>query len=360
MKADKPFNELPLLPPEINVKTPEIMDQLVRSARALAELKGVAVTLPSQNILIAILPSSEAKSSSEIENIITTHDKMFKAMVSDQKKIDASTKEVLRYKESLWNGYRQLKKNNLITSNMLIKIVQTITENMAGIRNIPGTAIKNFATDTIVYTPPEGEKVIKDKLFNLEKFINDDTGYDPLIKLALIHYQFEAIHPFFDGNGRTGRILNILYLVKEGLLDLPVLYLSKHIIDNKSDYYEKIRKVTTHNNWHDWILFMLKAVEETAIFTMNKITAIQQLLDDTREKCKSELPKKVYSKELVELIFKSPYTTIRKLVREKIAERKTASIYLKELEKIGVLKSFKIDNEYFYINTKLYDLLVKN
>lgn len=178
--------------------------------------------------------------------------------------------------------------------------------------------------------------------------------------MALIHYQFEAIHPFFDGNGRTGRILNILYLVKERLLDLPVLYLSKHIIDNKSDYYEKIRKVTTHNNWHDWILFMLKAVEETAIFTMNKITAIQQLLDDTREKCKSELPKKVYSKELVELIFKSPYTTIRKLVREEIAERKTASIYLKELEKIGVLKSFKIDNEYFYINTKLYDLLVKN
>jgi Fic family protein len=318
MKTDKPFNELPLLPPEVNVKTPEIMDQLVLSARALAELKGVAVTLPSQNILIDILPASEAKSSSEVENIITTHDKLFKAMISDQKKIDAATKEVLRYKESLWTGYHEVQKKSIITSNMLIKIVQTITSNMAGIRNMPGTVIKNVTTNTVLYTPPEGEKVIKDKLFNLEKFINDDDSYDPLVKMAIIHYQFEAIHPFFDGNGRTGRILNILYLVKEGLLDLPVLYLSKHIIDNKAEYYEKIRKVTTHNNWVDWVLFMLKAVEETAIYTMNKITAIQHLLDETIEICKSELPKKVYSKELIELIFKSPYTTIRKLDTEKI------------------------------------------
>ena len=356
MKPDKPYNELPLLPPEADLESPDIIKQLIKATRALAELKGTAGQLPSQNILIDILPISEAKASSEIENILTTHDKMFQALVSTLDKTDPATKEVLRYKEAMWVGYHEVQKKKLITSNLLVKIVQGITQNMAGIRNLPGTAIKNVTHNTIVYTPPEGENLIKDKLFNLEKFINTDDSYDPLIKMALIHYQFEAIHPFFDGNGRTGRILNVLYLVKEDLLQYPILYLSKYIIDHKNEYYEKIRKVTTHKMWAEWVLFMLKAVESTSVYTRDKIFGIQTLLDETIALVKKEIPG-IYSKELIEHIFKQPYTTIKKTRIYLDINVKTATKYLNELERIGILSSRKDWKEIIYINKKLYDYI---
>lgn len=358
MNPEKPYNELPLLPPKIDLETPAIYRQLLKSTRALAEMKGTAGQLPSQYILIDILPISEAKASSEVENILTTHDKVFNALVTSQKDIDSATKEVLRYKEALWTGYHEVMKRNRITSKMLIRIVQDITQNMSGIRNQSGTAIKNVTTNTIVYTPPEGEEVIKDKLFNLEKFINDNDIYDPLIKMALIHYQFEAIHPFFDGNGRTGRILNVLYLVKENLLQYPILYLSKYIIDHKNEYYEKIRQVTTHNKWEEWVLFMLKAVESTSISTRENIFGIQTLLDETISLVKQELPG-IYSKELMEHIFKQPYTTITKTKTHLDINVKTATKYLNELTRIGILTSRKDWKEIIYINKKLFEFVNK-
>jgi Fic family protein len=357
MKPEVPFNDLPLLPPSADCETPRIMKQLVLATRALAELKGVANLLPSQDILINTISLSEARSSSEIENIITTQDELYKALIADNAKIDSASKEVIRYREALWHGFEQLKKKDLITARMLKKTVQTITDNMAGIRNMPGIVIKNVTDNKILYTPPEGEEIIKDKLFNLEKFINTPDKLDPLIKMAIIHYQFEAIHPFFDGNGRTGRILNILYLVKEKLLDLPILYLSKYIIDHKSQYYQKLNDVTFKDAWEEWIVYMLTAVEKTAIDTKQKALGIQKLLDDTLVFCRDKLPKNVYSKELVELIFRQPYTKIQNLINEGIAERLTASKYLNELINIGVLDVKKIWKDNIYINTKLYEFL---
>ncbi len=352
-----PYNELPLLPPQADIETKIILKKTIEARSALAELKGVGYTIPNQAILVDSLILQESKASSEIENIITTNDKLYQAFTAKTGNIDPATKEVLRYREALWRGYNHLKQRPFLSTNLFVELVQIIREHSDGIRNLPRTVIQNTATGEILYTPPEGEEVIRDKLQNLEVFIHTDDAIDPLVKLALIHYQFEAIHPFTDGNGRTGRILNILFLVQKELLELPVLYLSKYIIEHKSDYYRLLRGVTAEALWEPWILFMLEAVSQTAVFTRERIMAIRRLLDATMEKAKRKLPSRVYSKELLELIFKQPYTKGQFLVDAGIAERKTAAEYLKWLEKAGIMKGIKVGREVLYLNMELYDLL---
>ena len=361
MKFDpaKPYNDLPLLPPKADIETKPILKKTIGAGRALAELKGLGETIPNQSILINSLILQEAKASSEIENIITTEDALFRAFTAATTQIDPATKEVLRYREALWEGYNMLKKNNLLTTNLFIKVYQIIKQNKSGIRNTPGTKIKNVSIGEIVFTPPEGERTIRDKLSNLEKYIHKENSVDSLIKLAIIHYQFETIHPFTDGNGRTGRILNTLYLVQKGLLDFPVLYLSKYIIEKKADYYRLLRRVTEYGEWEPWILYILDGIEKTSTFTKNKIIQIRGLLEDTMSMAKKRLPERVYSKELIELLFNQPYTKGEFLVGEGIAERKTAAAYLKELEKVGILKKHRIGKENLFLNVRLYKLLSK-
>jgi Fic family protein len=356
--AKVPYNDLPPLPPGVDVETKTILKETIVARSALAELKGLGATIPNQALLVDSLILQEAQASSEIENIITTSDALFQAFTAKTKQTDPATKEVLRYREALWKGYSDLKDRPVLTTNLFIELVRTIKEHSGGIRRMPGTAVANAGTGTVIYTPPEGETVIRDKLKNLEDFIHAEDGLDPLIKLALIHYQFEAIHPFADGNGRTGRI-NILFLVLNGLLDLPVLYLSKSIIEQKNDYYRLLRQVTEKGLWEPWILFMLKAVKDTATFTRERTLAIRALMNETMEKAKEKLPARVYSKELIETIFRQPYTKGQFLVDAGIARRQTAAEYLKELERIGILKPHKIGKETLFLNVDLYGLLSK-
>jgi Fic family protein len=354
---EKPYNELPPLPPKIELETKEILKAAIEANRALAELKGIAKTIPNQSILISTLPMQEARSSSEIENVITTNDKLYEAMASSANNYDPQTKEVLRYREALWEGYKELEKRELLTTNLYIKIYQKIKETDAGIRVTPGTKISNSKGE-IVYTPPEGEHIIRDKLKNLEDFIHSEDELDNLIKLALIHYQFEAIHPFTDGNGRTGRIICVLFLILKKHLELPILYLSKYIIENKNEYYIKLRAVTENNDWHQWVFYFLNAVKETADLTANKIIQIKELVNQTVEEAKTKLPARVYSKELIELIFEEPYSKTEFVVNAGIAKRQTAAEYLKELEKAGFLKSKKVGKEVLYLNIMLQKIFI--
>jgi Fic family protein len=359
MKIDKnkPFNNLPPLPPDAEIDSKNILSKLAASHRHLAELKGIANIIPNQNILINSIILQEAQASSKIENVVTTNDKLYMAFSSNKRNIDPQTKEVLKYRQALWEGYKRLKKRPVFSTNLFIDIFQTIKQTQEEIRSTSGTRIAD-SRGNIVYTPPEGENVIRKKLEQLEKFIYDEScDIDPLIKLALIHYQFEAIHPFTDGNGRTGRILNVLYLIYKNLLDLPILYLSKYIIENKSKYYQRLRNVTYKEEWEIWIIYILEAVENTSIDTINKIINIKKELDKTIETAKSKLPSHVYSKELIELIFEQPYCKIQFLVRKNIAKRQTASQYLKELVKIGIMKEEKVGKEKLYLNKKLYNIL---
>lgn len=352
-----PHNDLPDLPPRFDVETKQVLKRAVTAGRALAELKGLGETLPDQGVLINSIVLQEARASSEIENIVTTNDALFRAMaVASQSSVDPATKEVLRYREALWTGFQDLVRRPLLTTNVFVHIVNTITQNQSGIRNLPGTVLSNPTTHEIIYTPPEGEDIIRRKLQNLEDYVHSPDGPDPLIKMAVIHYQFEAIHPFSDGNGRTGRILNILYLVQQGLLDIPVLYLSRHIIENKSEYYRRLRLVTEHQDWEPWVLYVLESVEETAVLTRRRILDIRRLMSETMDVVKENLPR-VYSKELVETLFRHPYTKSQFLVDEGIAKRQTAGAYLRELEEIGVLKSYRAGKEKIFLNLRLYELL---
>jgi Fic family protein len=353
----KPYNDLPPLPPNVDVETKAVLKKAISAGRALAELKGLGATIPNQALLVNSLILQEAKASSEIENIITTNDALFRAYTAKTSQIDPATKEVLRYREALWEGYNTLQKRPVLSTNLFVSIVQTIRENQAGVRRVPGTTITNAATGKTLYTPPEGEAVIRDKLKNLEEFIHAEDDLDPLIKLALVHYQFEAIHPFTDGNGRTGRIFNILFLILHGLLDLPVLYLSKSIIERKNDYYRLLRQVTEKGSWEPWVLFMLRAVEDTAVFTRERILAIRALMMETMDRARRELPSRVYSMDLIEILFRQPYTKGQFLVDAGIAKRQTAAEYLKELERIGILQAHKIGKETIYLNMALYELL---
>lgn len=355
-----PYNELPPLPPSANLESPAVLKAAIAAHRALAELKGKADVIPNQSILINSIILQEARASSEIENVITTSDRLFEAFTAADRDYDPQTKEVLRYREALWKGYNALKKRPLLTTNLFVDIVRIIKEYEIGIRNTPGTVIANPVTGNVIYTPPEGEPIIRELLENLEMYINaDDNSTDVLIRMAVIHYQFEAIHPFDDGNGRTGRILNILFLVQQKLLNLPILYLSQFIIRHKSDYYKKLREVTGQGAWESWVLYMLKAVEETSNETMMKAESIRRLMDETVNLAKQKLPSHIYSKELIELLFEQPYCKIKFLVDRGIARRQTAAEYLKMLEQIGILKSKQVGRENLFLNVGLYNLLAK-
>lgn len=355
----KPYNDLPLLPPKVDLETKEILKKVVLAREALAKLDASNKRLPNQYILVNSVVLQEARLSSEIENIVTTNDELYQAMATEQKNINPGTKEVLHYPRALWEGFEFVKKNGFMNTNFFIRTVNIIKENQSGIRQMLGTVIANPRTEEIFYTPPEGENVIREKLKNLEDYLNNNSdGIDPLVKMAAVHYQFEAIHPFYDGNGRTGRIINILFLTMRGLLERPVLYLSKYIIENKGEYYKSIREVTEEGKWEKWTMYMLNAVESTAKYTENKINDICLLMDKTGEMMKAK-NSNIYSRELVDVLFRLPYCKRKFLTDAGIAKEKTAGKYLLELERAGLLKAEKVGREKLYINKPFFDLLKK-
>lgn len=348
-------NDLPLLPPKADIETKGILRKTISAGRALAQLNGTLLNLPNPTLFLDTIYLQEAKASSEVENIITTNDELYKSLVSGKKVENSATKEVLSYKEALWSGLEQLKEKPFITTNLCISIVQCIKQNSASIRNTPGTMLSNTKGE-VIYTPPSGEAVIREKLANLEKFINENDTIDPLIKMALMHYQFEAIHPFADGNGRTGRILLLLYLKLSGLLNTPAIYLSEYIIKNKANYYKCLRNVTENNDWENYILYMLDMIEKTAARGLERLNRITKAIDKTADEIKTKLPK-IYSKDLIEILFRLPYTKRQYLVDENIGSAKTAGNYLIALEENGFLKSVKVGKEKLYLNQQLLTIL---
>lgn len=351
----RPYNDLPLLPPQAELETKEILTKTIRASRALAQLNGALRNLPNPSLFLDTLHLQEAKASSEIENIITTNDDLYQAVVADKKFDNAATKEVISYKEAIWLGFSRLEQRPFITTNLCIELVQCIKQNTAGIRTTPGTTLSNRQGE-VIYTPPSGEQVIREKMANLEIFINENDSIDPLIKMAISHYQFEAIHPFSDGNGRTGRILLLLQLKLEKLLDVPALFLSEYIIKHKDMYYEGLRYVTENNEWSTFIRYMLDMVETTAIKGLERLESIVQLMDTTGQEIKEKLPK-VYSKDLVEIIFKLPYTKRQNLINAELGTPKTVGNYLIALEEAGFLKSIKVGKEKLYLNLALMNIL---
>ncbi len=358
-KKNIAFNELPPLPPaQINIETPDILRQLAKASRHLGELNGLCASLPDPQLLINTIILQESKNSSAIENIVTTQDELYKAAAEDATASTAA-REVLSYREALYAGLKKMQsQKNLLMVKTMVEIVQTIKQNKAGIRNMPGTALKNAINGEVIYTPPCCEEVIRKKLAALEKFINDDefSSLDSLIKMTLIHYQFEAIHPFADGNGRAGRIINALYLVQQGLLSQPVLYLSSYIIKHKTEYYQLLRGITEKNNWHDWIMYLLTALSETAKLTTRKIKEMLILRDGYEKQMKKVLGTS-FSYDLLKLMFILPYLKIELLAKKKIAHRQTAAVWLKKLVDAGILKTQKIGRITYYINYKLMELL---
>lgn len=356
-----PFNALPLLPPSGEIETKKVLKQCIKARTALAELKQAAELILNQAVLINTLPMLEAKDSSGIENIVTTSDKLFRygqAGSYGDKNLDAATKEALRYRAALLEGYRALAKRPL-TTNTAENICSQIKGVDMKVRKVPGTTLASSKTNEVIYTPPEGEKHLRDILTNWEKYLNQESDVDPLVRMAVAHYQFEAIHPFTDGNGRTGRILNNLFLIQEGLLSLPILYLSRYIINSKEDYYRLLLEVTKDGAWEAWIIYMLEAVEETSQWTTEKIAAIRKLTDITIAHIRTALPK-IYTRELIDVIFEQPYCRIGDLVERKIAKRQTASEYLKKLESIGVLKEEQVGREKIFVHPKLMSLLTRD
>lgn len=355
-KPEIPFNDLPLLPPAQELETKAVLKLCIEARSALAELKQAAEFIPNQAMLINTLPLLEAKDSSEIENIVTTTDKLFQYSQSNSEP-DAATKEALRYRQALFDGWKVLTEDNKpITTNLAEQICTRIKAVDMFVRSVPGTKLANDKTGEIIYTPPEGEALLRDLLSNWEKWMHQTPEIDPLIRMAVTHYQFEAIHPFTDGNGRTGRVLNILYLVQEGLLTLPILYMSRYIIENKSTYYSNLLAVTREGSWETWVLFMLDAVRETAQWTSQKINAIRELSIHSADYVRATLPK-IYSRELIDVIFEQPYCRITNIVERGIAKRQTASGYLKKLSDIGVLEELQIGRERLFFHPKLLRLV---
>ncbi len=339
---------------------PEIIKAVIEANKFLSELKGVAKTIPNENILINTLILQEAKDSSEIENIVTTHDDLYRAMI-DSNNLSPQTKEVKQYREAIMTGYLLIKKRKLLTLQEILKIHEVLAGNNSGLRKLPGTRLINDVTGETILIPPQDYGTIKSLLSNLLDYINDDTiqDLDPTIKVAIIHYQFESIHPFYDGNGRTGRIINILYLILKGLLDTPILYLSRYIIRHKNTYYQLLGKVREENRWDEWVLFILQGIKETAIETMQKIQAIKDIMQKTKYSIREKAPK-IYSKDLLEIIFYHPYTKINFVAEHLGIHRQTATKYLNTLSNIGILKKEKQGREYYYINTELYNLFAKS
>ena len=360
---NKPFNNLPLLPPDENkVITINVLKALNKANKALAELKGIAKKLPNQSMLVNTISLREAKASNEIENIFTTDDELYKSLTIKDNELKGGAKEVLFYRQALWTGYNEIISNNQFDLDLIIKIYQKIQQVNDGIRPPQTeTVIKRRGSGllggSVVYTPPRGINIIRQKLENLFEYINNDEAFphDPLIKLAVSHYQFEAIHPFRDGNGRTGRILTILLLLQKQLLDVPILYLSAYIIRQKEDYYYLLNKVTATDNWEKWIIYVLKAIEETSLYTILKIEEIDRLFLNTNNLIKKELPH--IRKETVEKIFEQPYISPKRLIDRNVKSLNTAKKYLKQMEKLGIMVSKKIGKEIIYLNIDLYNLI---
>jgi len=342
------------LPPK-TIETKKVLKKAISANRALAKLNGISNIIPNQTILINSLALQESKDSNEIENIVTTHDELFRANLSIDS-VSNDAKEVQNYQNALLKGFELVKENKLLLKKHIVEIQGILENNDAGVRRQSGTNLKNVQTGEIIYTPPQDYEVIQALLNDLEKYINEPNDIDPLINMAMIHYQFESIHPFYDGNGRTGRIINILYLVLNELLDIPILYLSRYIIKNKADYYRLLQEVRTDEKWEEWILYMLDGVEQTATETIKLIYQIDALMFKTKNEIRDKLPK-IYSKDLIEILFIHPYMKIEFLADRLGVTRKTASKYLKELEQIGVLDTIQIKNSKFFINIELFTLL---
>lgn len=356
---ERPYNDLPLLPPPVDIiETRVVLKQCIAARAALGELKQAAELIPNQTVLINTLPLLEARASSEIENIVTTTDELFRYVDRNEAAADAATKEALRYRRALADGFRTLKDRPL-TTGTAERICSLIKGVDMAVRRVPGTRLRNDRTGEIIYTPPEGEGRLRDILANWERFMHGDTDIDPLIRMAVGHYQFEAIHPFTDGNGRTGRVINSLFLIEEDLLTLPILYLSRYFIRHKADYYRLLLEVTRSQAWEDWIVYVLKGVEDTALWTIAKIAAIRELQQATAAFVRDRLPK-IYSHELVDLVFQQPYCRIANVVEAGIARRQTASVYLKQLADIGVLSEVDTGKEKLFIHPRLMTLLTQD
>lgn len=359
-QPDQPFNDMPLLPPPKGAtESIAVLKACIPARAALAELKQAGELLPNQTLLINLLPLLEAKDSTEIENIVTTSDKLFQ-YAQEESVADPATKEALQYRTALYEGFVQLAQKPLCTSTA-VQVCSTIKATQMDIRKVPGTTLSNQATGKIIYTPPDGEARLRDLLANWEQFIHKEeedplAKTDPLIKMAVSHYQFEAIHPFTDGNGRTGRVLNMLYLIEQQLLTLPILYLSRYILQHRAEYYRLLTQVTSDGAWEEWILYMLTAVAQTAIWTTQKIAAVREFIEHTGDHIKRALPK-IYSHELVQVIFEQPYCRIANLVERDIAKRQTASVYLKQLTEIGVLNEIQVGKEKLFVHPKLIQLM---
>jgi len=347
------------LPFKIDVETKPVLKKLASAHRALAELKGVAQTIPRQDILINSLIIQEAKDSSEVENIVTTHDELYRSNLQLEKAISPAAKEVQNYISALKKGFELVKRNGVLTSNNIIEIQEALEQNNAGFRKVPGTNLKNQRTGEIIYTPPQNGKEIKELMDNLERFINDEalTDYDVITKMAIIHFQFESIHPFYDGNGRTGRIINLLYLVLNELLEIPILYLSRYIIKNKGEYYKHLQKVRDEESWESWLIFIITGVEEIAIETSSLIREIKIQMSTMKNELRNNY--KFYSQDLLNHLFKQPYTKIEYLVSELNISRVTASGYLNKLAADGILKKQKVGKSNYYINENLVRILIK-
>jgi Fic family protein len=345
------------LPLGIDLESKAIMKKTAAARSALAEMKGAALSIPNESILISTLSLQEAKDSSAIENIITTHDELYQGDYLKKEFKSIASKEVHNYAEALRWGFETVRQKGFISNNHIIQMQETLEENDAGFRKVPGTELKNEQTGEIVYTPPQTYDEVVEFMSNLELFMNDNElcDWDPLVKMAVIHHQFESIHPFYDGNGRTGRIINILYLVKEGLLNLPILYLSRYINQNKSDYYRLLQKVRTENAWEEWVLYILEGVEQTSLQTIKIIEGIKTLMLKHKKNIRENT--KFYSQDLIINLFKHPYTKIDFVMEETGVSRKTAAKYLDELDKLGIVSKQKIWKDNYYINTDLFNLL---
>ncbi len=348
-----PDNNLAPLPPEGLLETPNVLRELINAHRHLAELKGIAKTIPNEGILISTLALQEAQSSSAIENIITTQDALYKYQIQENVS-DPVTKEVANYAKALHLGYQRIKNQEALTLNSILAIQEALENNKAGFRKTPGTVLKNQQTGKIVFAPPSPTKV-PEYMSELEKFINGETLLDPLVKMALVHHQFETIHPFYDGNGRTGRIINILCLVQTGLLDTPTLYLSRYINQTKHEYYTKLQTVRDTGKWEEWILYMLKGVTVTAKHTTTLIESIRDLLISQKTTIRKQ--HKFYSQDLINNLFRHPYTKVAFLEHDVSVSRATATRYLDALAEGGILDKQKLGRENYYINTQLIELL---
>ena len=353
----KPYNDLPNLPPDGEIETKTVLKACVRARAALAALRQATALIPNPDVLINTIPLLEAQASSEIENIVTTTDALFRHSQLQALAPDPETKEALRYRTALKAGFESLRKRPL-TTRTAEEVCTTIKGARMAVRKVPGTKLADAATGAVIYTPPEVESRLRDKLSNWEHFAHDAEEIDPLVRMAVAHYQFEAIHPFTDGNGRTGRILNLLMLVEQGLLDQPVLYLSRYIIRNKAAYYDGLLAVTTRGEWEPWILYMLRATQETAEWTLAKIEAVRALIEHTAEFARKAMPKQ-YSRELIDLIFVQPYCRIENVVGAGIAKRQTASTYLHALEEAGILHEKQVGLNKLFLNAKFLKLLTQ-